>query len=189
MNVTPSTENVWTRLNDDLRRFIWRRVADEHAAEDLLQETFVRIHRGLGGLADADRLAAWVYQIVRNVIRDHYRAASAVRADWPDDVPDEQEPLAGLKPRACVWMDELIGELPDTYRDAVRLVEIDGLSHQELADRLGLSLAAAKSRVQRGRALLKDVLTGCCVFHIDRRGNVVDVDPRPERTVCLECDP
>jgi RNA polymerase sigma-70 factor (ECF subfamily) len=188
MNPTPSTETIWTRLGDDLRRFIRRRVSDEHVAEDLLQETFVRIHRGLASLADADRLAAWVYQIARNVIRDHFRAAGPAPADLPDDVAEEPEPLAGLKQRACVWLDELIGELPDTYRDAVRLAEIDGLSHQELADRLGLSLAAAKSRVQRGRALLKDVLTGCCVFHVDRRGNVVDVDPRPERTVCLDCD-
>jgi RNA polymerase sigma-70 factor (ECF subfamily) len=188
MNATPSTESVWTRLSNDLRRFIRRRVSDEHVAEDLLQETFVRIHRGVGGLADADRLAAWVYQISRNVIRDHYRTSGATRADLPDDVPDEQEPQAALKARACVWMDELIGELPDTYRDAVRLAEMEGLPHQELADRLGLSLAAAKSRVQRGRVLLKDVLTGCCVFHVDRRGNVVDIDPRPERTVCRDCD-
>jgi RNA polymerase sigma-70 factor (ECF subfamily) len=188
MNATPSTESVWTRLSDDLRRFIRRRVSDGHVADDLLQETFVRIHRGLDSLADVDRLAAWVYQIARNVIRDHYRAAGDVPTGLPDDVAEEQEPLAGPKARACVWLDELSGELPDTYRDAVRLAEIDGLSHQELADRLGLSLAAAKSRVQRGRTLLKDVLTGCCVFHVDRRGNVVDIDPRPERTVCRDCD-
>ena len=63
----PSTEAVWGRLSADLRRFIRRRVGDDHTADDLLQETFLRIHRGLPALGDGDRVAAWVYQIARNV--------------------------------------------------------------------------------------------------------------------------
>ena len=54
----PSTEVIWTHLSSDLRRFIRRRVADDHAADDLLQETFVRVHRNIGTLQEADRLAA-----------------------------------------------------------------------------------------------------------------------------------
>ena len=72
----PSTEAIWTHLSADLRRFIRRRVSDDHAADDLLQETFVRVHRNLGTLQEADRLAAWVYRIARNVIHDHHRKAA-----------------------------------------------------------------------------------------------------------------
>jgi RNA polymerase sigma-70 factor (ECF subfamily) len=176
-------------LAGDLRRFIRRRVSDEHVADDLLQETFLRIHRGLGDLKDADRLAAWVYQIARNVIRDHYRTTGLETTGMPDELADEQDAFDGIRQCACRWMDEVIGELPKTYREAVRLAEIEGLSQREVADRLGLSLAAAKSRVQRGRTQLKDVLTDCCEFHVDRRGNVMEIDPRPERTVCRDCDP
>ncbi|MCI0462485.1 MAG: hypothetical protein L0Z62_36505 [Gemmataceae bacterium] len=68
----PSTEAIWTHLSSDLRRFIRRRVADDHVADDLLQETFVRVHRHVGTLQGADRLAAWVYRIARNVIHDHH---------------------------------------------------------------------------------------------------------------------
>ena len=72
----PSTEAIWTRLSADLRRFIRRRVADDHAAADLLQETFVRVHRSVGTLQEEDRLAAWVYRIARNVIHGYHRLAA-----------------------------------------------------------------------------------------------------------------
>jgi RNA polymerase sigma-70 factor (ECF subfamily) len=70
----------------------------------------------------------------------------------------------------------------------VRLAEIEGLPQQEVADRLGLSLSGAKSRIQRGRAMFKKELEQCCRFEFDRRGNLMDVDPKPDRTVCRDCD-
>src|SRR5436190_9128211 len=101
MTAQPSTDNIWTRLNSDLRRFIRRRVSDDHVADDLLQETFMRIHRNLGTLHDADRLAAWVYQIARNVINDHHRQAAkqtvALAGDPVDEVDDR---LTSLRNRA-----------------------------------------------------------------------------------------
>jgi RNA polymerase sigma-70 factor (ECF subfamily) len=66
--------------------------------------------------------------------------------------------------------------------------EIDGLPQREIAERLGLSLSGAKSRVQRGRAMLKDILDQCCVFHFDKRGNLMDCDPKADRTVCRNCE-
>ena len=81
----------------------------------------------------------------------------------------------------------MIRSLPDGYREAVQLAEIEGLPQQEVADRLGLSLSGAKSRIQRGRAMLKDVLEQCCHFEFDGRGNVMDYDPKPDRKVCRDC--
>ena len=57
-----------------------------------------------------------------------------------------------------------------------------------VTDRLGLSLSGAKSRIQRGRAMLKEELDRCCTFHFDRRGRLMDCDPKPDRKVCLDCD-
>lgn len=187
---TPTTASVWTELSADLRRFIRRRVSDEHQADDLLQETFLRIHHSLGTLGDADRLAAWVYQVARNVIRDHYRKSPHRTADWNEaDYPDEFDAAAtSAGCRAGDWLGELIRELPDGYREAVQLSEVEGLPQQVVADRLGLSLSGAKSRIQRGRAMLKQSLDQCCTFEFDRRGNLLDMEPRPDRTVCRECD-
>ncbi len=72
----------------------------------------------------------------------------------------------------------MIYSLPDQYREAVVLTEFDGLTQQQLADRLGITLSGAKSRVQRGRAHSKQMLDECCNFEFDRRGMVIDCTPR-----------
>lgn len=190
MTPRPSTDMIWTRLSADLRRFIRRRVADDHAADDLLQETFVRVHQHLPALQDADRLAAWVYRIARNAIHDHFRAAAKPTLALADADPTDEgdDHLSLLRSQASGWLDEMIRQLPDGYREAVQLSEIEGLSQQEVADRLGLSLSGAKSRIQRGRGMLREILEQCCHFELDRRGNVMDYEPRPERKVCRDCD-
>lgn len=186
MAIGPSTEAIWTHLSADLRQFIRRRVADDHAADDLLQETFVRVHRAIGTLEEADRLAAWVYRIARNVIHDHHRKAANSAAALVDVDPADEAPEA-VACRCAGWLGEMVASLPDGYREAVQLAEIDGLPQQEVADRLGLSLSGAKSRIQRGRAMLRDALDRCCRFEFDGRGNLMDYDPRPERKVCRDC--
>jgi RNA polymerase sigma-70 factor (ECF subfamily) len=189
MTDRPSTEAIWKLLGADLRAFIRSKVADDSAADDLLQETFVRVHRHLPALQDTERVAAWVYQIARNVVRDHHRAAVAAAVPLADEDPAEpcDDPRGGVRCRAGKWLDELVAALPDGYREAVQLSEIEGLTQQEVADRLGLSLSGAKSRVQRGRAMLRGVLDGCCRFELDARGNVTDYDPKPDCTVCRDC--
>jgi RNA polymerase sigma-70 factor (ECF subfamily) len=184
-----STAAVWHQLGADLRRFIRRRVRDEHTAEDLLQETFVRIHRGLAGQGGAGRLQAWVYRIARNVVNDYYRGAAGAAAALgsADPAGPAADPRDAFRCRSGAWLEELIGELPERYRAAVQLSEVEGLTQQQVADRLGLSLSGAKSRIQRGRALLRQGLDRCCSFEFDRRGNLVDVDPKPHRTFCRDC--
>jgi RNA polymerase sigma-70 factor (ECF subfamily) len=71
------TGTIWEQFSSDLRRFIRRRVSDDHVADDLLQETFLRVHTGLPRLADGDRLVAWVYRIARNVLVDFHRRANS----------------------------------------------------------------------------------------------------------------
>jgi RNA polymerase sigma-70 factor (ECF subfamily) len=188
-----TTDAIWKHLSADLRHFIGRRVSDQHVADDLLQETFVRVHRNLGSLQDANRMAAWVYQIARNVVRDHHRknaVATTELADLdPADEHDGNDVFKGdLQCRGAGWMDEMIRTLPDGYREAVQLAEMDCLLQQEVANRLGLSLSGAKSRIQRGRAMLRDVLERCCHFEFDGRGHLLDCAPKPDRTVCRNGD-
>ena len=187
MMARPTTDAIWVHLSSDLRRFIRRRVSDEHVADDLLQETFVRVHRNIGTLQEAERLAAWVYQIARNVVHDYHRGAAnstAMLADaQPVDQSGDREPQFGR-----VWLDEMIRTLPDGYREAVQMAEIDEQSQQYVADQLGLSLSGAKSRIQRGRAMLKDVLQQCCSFELDARGRVMGCDPKPNKNFCRDCE-
>jgi RNA polymerase sigma-70 factor (ECF subfamily) len=189
MTVQQTTDAIWTQLSSELRRFIRRRISDDHATDDLLQETFVRVHRNIGTLHEEDRLTAWVYQIARNVIHDHYRKTTNSPTRLTDYEPaDECEnERSQILCGGAGLLDEIIQSLPYSYREAVRLAEIEGLPQQEVADRLGLSLSGAKSRIQRGRAMLKGVLQQCCTFEFDGRGNVTDCDPKPDRTICRDC--
>lgn len=188
MTTQPTTDAIWSHLSSDLRRFIRRRVSDDHVADDLLQETFMRIHRNIATLHETERLAAWVYQIARNVVYDHHRKASqAPLALAEAELLSDGDREAQIGGGDISWPDEMIRSLPAGYREAVQLAEIEELSQQGVADRLGLSLSAAKSRIRRGKAMLKEILERCCAFELDGRGRVMGCDPKPNQQVCRDC--
>jgi RNA polymerase sigma-70 factor (ECF subfamily) len=168
------TSTVWDQHADALRGFLASRVAQDDV-EDLLQEAFVRIHAKLEGLRDEERLTAWVYQIARNLITDHYRKRGTLpaEADVAEVYAKVDEPVREYL-IACV--EPFISQLPETYRDAVRMRKLEGMTQVEVAERLGLSLSGAKSRVQRGRVIAKQMLEDCCLFHRDAAGRISDFE-------------
>jgi len=169
-----------------LQRFIDRRVQNEYDAEDLLQNIFCKIHDRIDDLRDETKIHAWVYQIARNSIIDYYRTQknSSELTDVPDDaMAAESEPDLSLEVAGCIKT--IIDNMPEKYRGAIVMTEFEELSQKDLAERLGLSLSGAKSRVQRGRAKLRELLLGCCHVDFDRRGNIVDY--RRKRASCKYC--
>jgi RNA polymerase sigma-70 factor (ECF subfamily) len=150
-----------------------------------------RIHGRHGEFAvpGPDRLAAWVYRIARNVVHDHHRKATSAAVPFADadpaDAADDRQGRGHCG--GCEWLGEMVRSLPDGYREAVELAEVEGLPQQEIADRLGLSLSGAKSRIQRGRVMLRDALEACCHFEFDSRGNMMDYEPKPDRKACRDC--
>lgn len=182
-----SLEQIWNEFAAKLGRFIRSRVADPATAEDLRQDVFVKIHQQLGQLRDPAKLEGWIYQIARNAIIDHYRTRRPT-GEMPADPPAEPETKDDEIEELKVSFRRMIHSLPEPYRNAIVLTELEGLTQQELADRLGISLSGAKSRVQRGRAQLKKMLHECCTFEFDRRGKVIDCNPRVQAD-CAECSP
>jgi RNA polymerase sigma-70 factor, ECF subfamily len=173
-NLATGAEGVYERFDGDLRRFVRRRVGDPDAAEDVLQDVYLKIHSRIGTLEDEEKVAAWVYAIARNAVRDFYRARrpAAELGEIPEEPPDpEAEELgADLARSVGTFLDGLAPE----HRQALRLTEYEGLTQRELADRLGISVSGAKSRVQRARTRLKAMLLDCCHFELDRRGRVLN---------------
>lgn len=167
-------EAVWYRFSDRLRSFIRRRVHDEQAAEDILQDIFLRIHASMGALRDMRKLESWLYQITRNAVIDHYRGQRAT-SELPDTLSVFDDTHGNdMVARLAIDVREMAEALPEPYREAFRLTAYEGLSQKELAERLGLSYSGAKSRVQRARKKVKDMLMTCCHFEFDRRGMVID---------------
>jgi len=174
-----SSHDVWTTFHERLLRFIRKRVANEHDAEDVLQDVFLKIHQRIDQLQDAEKLPAWVFQIARRSVIDYYRARSSTpeQADLPDELAEHREP----EPTSADVADclaPMIERLPEPYRQAVVMTELEGRTQRELAESLGLSVSGAKSRVQRGREHLKTMLLDCCHFAFDQRGRVIDYEPR-----------
>lgn len=183
--MTPTLESIWNAFAAKLAQFIRARVADPATAEDILQDVFVKIQGRLNQLENPSKLQGWLYLITRNAIIDHYRArkeTTEIPASLPAEPPPNDTGLEGLK----AAFRRMIDSLPEPYRDALVLTEFEGLTQKELAERLGISLSGAKSRVQRGREQLKDMLFDCCRFEFDRRGQVIDCQPR-SKNKCSEC--
>jgi RNA polymerase sigma-70 factor (ECF subfamily) len=166
--------HIWTEFTEQLRSFIARRVRDEQEVEDILQDVFLKIHANLPQLRNQDRLQAWVYQITRNAITDHYRRQEKTPETTGEDFEDLAEEVtpSEVQTEVAGWLQPMMTELPEKYRQALLLTDIQGLTQQQLADQLDLSLSGAKSRVQRAREKLKDVLLGCCHLEFDRLGRV-----------------
>jgi RNA polymerase sigma-70 factor, ECF subfamily len=177
---TLSIEQIWDEFTAQLRRFISGRVSGEADVEDILQEVFIKIHRGLDRLGDHSRLHAWVYQITRNAITDHYRKGGRgveATGELQDRIAEDEDP-EGAEAEVATCLRPMAEELPEKYREALLLTDIEGLTQKELAARLDISLSGAKSRVQRAREKLKGVLLECCHLEVDRRGRVVDWESR-----------
>ena len=183
--MTPTLENIWNEFADKLGQFIRTRVPDTATAEDILQDVFVKIQTRLDTLEDPAKLQSWLYLIARNAIIDYYRTrkeTTEVSETLPQELPENEAELEELK----AAFRRMIYSLPDTYRDALVLTEFEGLTQKELAERLGISLSGAKSRVQRGRDQLKQMLHECCTFEFDRRGKVIDCRSRTNGN-CQAC--
>ncbi len=178
---TPDVAVLWRALHERLTAFVRRRVPSAFDADDVVQDVFVRAQVGLSRAGRVDDVEAWLFRIARSAVADWYRRRGKVlpgdapdTAALPADEPDEPDAAEGLV--AC--MHPFVDALPPRYREAVTLVDLEGLKHAEAAERLGLSISGVKSRVQRGRAHLRGLLDACCRFELDGRGRVIEAVPK-----------
>ncbi len=182
--MTVVTERIWNEHSAQLRGFIHRRIPDTSVVDDVLQDVFVKIQAKIASLKDETSLQSWLYQITRHTIIDHFRSRKPEQ-ELPEtlDLPQPQQPRVLEELAECVR--PMMDALPEKYRLPLLLSELEGLPQKEVAERLGLSLPAAKSRVQRGREQLKDLFTECCHFKLDHRGSVMGYQPKGKE--CNRC--
>ena len=175
------------QLRGAIRAFVLSRVKEPATADDITQETLLRLTRRLHTLRDSERLEAWVFQIARNAVTDHFRGS---KENEPFDEEshisasesEQHQPLARederLREAVDAYLRSVVENLPEPYRGALQLTELEGLSQVELAEKIGLSVSAAKSRVQRARTMLRAEMERCCRWETDGYGAVLDVQPK-----------
>lgn len=194
--ITADAREDWPELAARLRPFIARRLASPGDVDDVLQDVLLRMHGGLGALTDEQRFGPWVYRVARNAVIDHQRrtdrrAVTALRdepqAAESDAAASDEEVDIGHE--LARYLSFFVARLPSPYREAITLVELEGISQVDAARMLDLSVSGMKSRVQRGRAKLRAMLEACCEVALDARQRVVGCQPRPDGTVPDGCCP
>ena len=147
----PGVEQTWNEFSPRLAQFIRSRISDPATAEDILHDVFVKFQSRLDEFRDPAKVQGWLFLVARNAVIDHYRTrkpTSELTDSLPVDMP--QIPITEMEEMHRVFR-RIIDRLPEPYRKALVMTAFEGLTQDDLARRLGISLSAAKSRVQRGR--------------------------------------
>ena len=172
-------ETAYREFHASLRRYIARRLDDANDIDDVLQDVFLRVTRNRAALAAAKQPLAWLYSVARSAVIDHRRRsqkhATVVSDIVLEDIPDASADAPSDEFSDCLT--PLVNNLPDTYRHAIRFVDIDGGRQTELAESLGVAFPTAKSRVQRARKQLKSSILECCRIERDALENVTSLSP------------
>lgn len=198
-NQSLNTETLWKEFSDHVRAFVRTKVSTDDEAEDILQDIFMRIHRGIDNLKQEDRVQSWVFGIARRAIADHYRKKSRDKEnpggkDFADDESVEDpvfnltdfEGTHDVHEEVLSWLIPMIDELPKKYGKPLKMADVEGKTQQEVADEFGLSLSGAKSRVQRARQKLGEVLAACCEVEFGKEGRAVAYR-KLEEEKCDDC--
>lgn len=171
------SNEMWNEFSVRLRSFIARRISNPADVEDLVQDVLYKIYANIHQVSEPAKVYAWLFQIARNAIVDYYRGSDR-KLEFRDELPeaavmDEQFDRAAEE-EVLSWLAPMTGELPEKYRQALQLADFEGLTQKDLAEKLDISLSGAKSRVQRGREKLGEVLIKCCHLEFDRAGRIVE---------------
>ncbi len=168
---------AWQAHEGELRGYLRHRLADADAAEDLLQDVFVKAMRQGQRFCSLDQPRAWLFQVARNALIDRVRT-SHPGDELPDDLPaPESEAMAPVDELAGC-LSRCLDELNADDAAMLRACDLEGRTVREFADAQGLSLPAAKSRLLRARQRLRTQLSSACQVSFDPDGIVAGHTPR-----------
>lgn len=187
--IVDAREQDWAETLERLRKFVVARVGDPELAADITQDVLARSIAS-GALDQVDNISAWLYRSARNAVIDHYRTRRTFDPDsmletWPAPEADVALPNPATRELARCLQPMLRGLQP-AARDALTRVDLDGQTHQQAADQLGLSVSGMKSRVQRARRELRERLTECCRVDTDGAGAISNYSPKAGGCGCSE---
>jgi RNA polymerase sigma factor (sigma-70 family) len=160
----PTWDEVVELHSARVYRLAYRLTGNRQDAEDLTQEVFVRVFRSLSSYTPGT-FEGWLHRITTNLFLDGARRKAKIRFDALADDADTRIPSKTVTPDAAVLeglfdddVESALAALPPDFRAAVVLCDIEGLSYEEIADVLDLKLGTVRSRIHRGRTMLRKAL-------------------------------
>jgi len=177
-----NTNQVWETYHQDIKLFLLSRIKSEEVVDDVLQDTFIKIHTKLDSLQDDNKLKSWVFTIARNTMLDYFRTNKLSTELQEFNIKVEEESQTHDE-KDCLY--RIIKRLPKKYRDPLFLADIKGKKQAEVASQLKLPLPTAKSRIQRARKLIAKGYMECCDFKMNQQGHLVgEVKDKEDCKVC-----
>ena len=176
---------IYDQHYNRVRKFILAYVKDEWVADDLIQETFIKVQKNLKSVKDPAKLSSWIFRIAYNLCHDHYRQAkrsSLNQRNIQQEIVSFKEAVVQKKLEQqqmgqCVQ--DKMDLLPPDYRSVLILSDIMAFSHKEIAEILKISVSNVKVRIHRARKKFRAILEDHCSFEVDER-NVLVCDPKEQ---------
>ena len=167
------TERIWEEFSGRVRAHLLRKIRNKGDADDLLQEIFMKIHAHLPHLRERKKLSSWLYRITENTLNDYYRKSPNRETEFDENKSaggnaNGDDPLKGIE--GC--LEAFIARLPEKYRGPLVMSDVEGKSQKEIAEEMGISYSTLKSRVQRGREMIKDMFIECCKLSVGTDGKL-----------------
>lgn len=184
---------LYTAFHKTMLNYIKSKVSSKEDAEDILHNVFVKVFNTAETLPQKKKIADWIFIITRNAIYDHYRKQSVRKSEGMDEqfianTPEEILPDTTHGLDQCIM--RFIERLPEQDQHIMIAAELKGIRQKELAEQYSMPYSSLRSRVQRGREKLKQMLTDCCRIELDRRGNIVGATPNHPcaENICKSCE-
>ncbi len=161
------TQKIWESFNEELYFFILKKVKDRDVTNDVFQNTFLKIHKNISKLKKEEKAKAWVFQIARNEIINHFNKESV----YSNNLDTNKETLLQKYEYVCCF-DKFIDELPKIYKQVIELIYIKGKKQKDTAEELNISLENVKARVKRAKEILKQRFNECCKYEFNKQGKL-----------------
>ena len=172
--------SIYEQYYSRIRHFILTLVRDEWVADDLVQETFVRVEKHIGSLRDSAKLSSWIYRIAHNLCQDHLRGLKRSALENDESAVEKPSAPVFIQKRmeqhemgACVR--QYMAHLPASHYTVLALFDILEFSHREIADILDLTVENVRVLLHRARKKLRAILEENCIFEKDERDVLVCV--------------
>lgn len=173
-------------ITNDLRASLLnyiRKRAGVEVAEDLLQDVFVKLIKANNAGQAPDNVVGWLYAVARTTVVDYFRRHNINTELLDDNFADNHSEDEDLQQELSRCLEPFVNQLPEKYRDTLIATDFEGKTMQLVANELGLSVSAIKSRASRARAMLKTNLLNCCYIEI-ARDRIIDYYPKAATNVC-----
>ncbi|MEQ6124840.1 sigma-70 family RNA polymerase sigma factor [Pseudotenacibaculum sp. MALMAid0570] len=164
--------DIWLSSKDRLYLYMLSRFQDEEFAKDITQEVLLKIHKSCCSNREINNINSWLYQIAHNTALDHIKKS---KKDLPFFSEEEDNSL-NTWTELSLFLEPLMGCLPESYSIPLKMSDIDGIKQQDIANQLGISLTATKSRIQRARKNLKEQIRTCYHIEMDKNGTPISFE-------------